>query len=477
MKRIVALVGVRGAGKTTLIASLKSCENVSVLLATTDRPRRGADDKEYDFCSEFPHGNKMAWHIKVGEYSYGVTKERIKQLPEGSCGITPFYPGGLDALNAYGKSWTGEIVTIGLDTISTPDEQIARVGGDQGRRMTNSEFVAQRERVLGADIVLRGNQETLLAATKAVCEILLSRGGLVGKNSLAPLIEAGALLENARASEIQPASYDLRLGDELWCQGKLKKLTDDDLFFSIPPYSYAIVKAEEVARVPCFMTGRFDLKVSLFFKGVLLSNGPQVDPGYYGPLFCMLFNGTDVHLNLKKGEHFATLEFCTLGTRVDGYAGQYQNKIRLGDFQGPDAGAGPGGNIVGRIEKLEVNSVGRSLLVAGIVFALIATPAAYQLWLISEFKDRSGKAVEQAASDAEREIEAVSSELSRKVDEALRSLSKEAVRIDRFRADLDAIEQRAESLSNGLERLEGDAGRPPVSKDGLLPSITTEPNQ
>ena len=138
-----------------------------------------------------------------------------------------------------------------------------------------------------------------------------------------------------------------------YAKGKRKDLTDDQPFLTIPPYSYATVKAKESARIPCFMAGHFDLKVGLFFNGVLLSNGPQVDPGYEGSLFCTLFNGRDVEAKLKMGTHFATIEFCTLGRRVDGYIGDNQKKDRLNDFLNAETGTGPGGNIIGRIDCLD----------------------------------------------------------------------------------------------------------------------------
>ncbi len=475
MKRIVALVGVRGAGKTTLLASLNRHANIEVLKPTTNRPKRGGTE-EYEFIDEFPHGNSMAWKLEVGDYSYGVTKERVKLIPDGYCGVTVFDPGNIGILENYRRQWReGEIVTVGLDTIETLSHQHDRVQSDKNRMMTQEVFDAQRNEVLNSDIVLRGDANAVKEATIAICEILASRGGIVGRNWLEPLIKAGALLDGARKSQIEPASYDLRLGDEVWCQGIRHPLTVENPFFKIPPYSYAIVKAEETARIPCFMVGRFDITVSLFFKGVLLSNGPQVDPGYHGALFCTLFNGRDVHADLKMGEHFATLEFCTLGSRIEGYAGQYQDKGSLNEFLAAETGGGPGGNIVGRIEDLEGESKGRLVKVFLVLAALIAVPSGIQIWMINNFSDRATETLEQAKSKVDRDIEMILKDLPQKTEEARESLLDEAVRIDRLRAEIDAMHKRVGLLGKDLKRLEENEARNSDDAEAVLPS--TDPNR
>ena len=163
-------------------------------------------------------------------------------------------------------------------------------------------------------------------------------------------IKADILLENA-LEKYQPASYDLRLGDDVWCQGRFSTLDNTNPVLKIPAYSYAIVTAMEKANLPCFASARFDLKNSLFFRGVILSNGPQVDPGYRGALFCMLYNGSDKPVGIKHGDHFATIEFITTTGVSLGYRDIYQGKTRLSDFIPADAAVSEGGKILERTES------------------------------------------------------------------------------------------------------------------------------
>ena len=65
MRTLIALVGVRGAGKSTLQASLHGIWNVVVLIPSTTRQRRALGDSEYDFVQDWQPSD-MAWEIEVG---------------------------------------------------------------------------------------------------------------------------------------------------------------------------------------------------------------------------------------------------------------------------------------------------------------------------------------------------------------------------------------------------------------------------
>jgi hypothetical protein len=85
--------------------------------------------------------------------------------------------------------------------------------------------------------------------------------------------------------------------------------------------------------MPASIAGRFDLTVSMFCKGLILSNGPQVDPGFKGNLFCLLFNTSNEKIELKKGTHYATIEFHKLiEESKNPYSGRYQEKEKIMEY-------------------------------------------------------------------------------------------------------------------------------------------------
>jgi len=71
----------------------------------------------------------------------------------------------------------------------------------------------------------------------------------------------------------------------------------------------------------------------MFCKGLILSNGPQVDPGFKGILFCLLFNTSNEKIELKKGAHYATIEFHKLiEPSQNPYIGKYQEKEKIMEY-------------------------------------------------------------------------------------------------------------------------------------------------
>lgn len=154
-------------------------------------------------------------------------------------------------------------------------------------------------------------------------------GGILSDRIIRLMLGCGMLLDNARDENISGASYDLSLGDEYFYGGSIHQLSDSDPILLIEPYDYAIVTSDEISNLPNDVCARFDLSVSLFCQGIILSNGPQIDPGFNGPLFCLLFNTSSSPVLLKRRQHYATLEFHKMMEPTYSYRGQYQAKSLL----------------------------------------------------------------------------------------------------------------------------------------------------
>ncbi len=399
MGKLIFLIGVRGAGKTTAVSSLKNQNDFLILKPSTTRPKRTVDDTEYNFLADW-NSVDYAWEIKLGENYYGMSLDELKKIPRDKYGLTVFDPSCIDKLNKFRESYDEDILTIGIDTIDSADKQRQRINDDPSRILSETEFVTQRNIVLNCDVVLRGSSEIISKGLTAIVECLNSKGGIINRSLLERFLKADILLENA-SEKYQPASHDLRLGGDVWCQGKFSTLNDENPVLKIPPYSYVIVSAIEKSNLPCFISARFDLKNSLFFQGVILSNGPQIDPGYRGALFCMLYNGSDKPVGIKHGDHFATIEFITTTGVSLGYRDIYQGKTRICDFMPADAAVSEGGKILERteskIEKLEAEWKGFRSIVFTILFgalALIVTPGitiAYKSYESSLSLDRKNE--------------------------------------------------------------------------------------
>lgn len=344
---LLVLVGARGAGKTTLAKTLHGA-GITVLKPTTTRAPRFPGEDEYDFVNRWTD-SKYAWKIGSGPF-YGMRKSEVDKAASQTC-VTVFDPIHLNVFESVRRSLGTETMTIGLNTIADLNEQHARVNNDPKRLMNQDEFDEVLKIVSECDVVLSGKESVVSEAMESLVKLISGRGGVVTKSYLTPLMKAGALLTGADISRIQSASYDLRVGKEILCQGNLIELSPTNPRFEIPPYSYAIVSALEYASLPPCVIGRFDLKVSFFFEGVILSNGPQVDPGYKGALFCMLYNGSGQPKLLTLGKHFATIDFTTTTSVTEGYKQKYQLKQKMDQFLTDSAATGSGGEIVGLIDR------------------------------------------------------------------------------------------------------------------------------
>ena len=351
MAVLVALIGTRGAGKSSTLEFLRK-KGVLVLKPSTDRPRRGSNDTEYYFDENWAE-IELEWEISVKDKKYGMRRSEIDKVIQRGLGVTVFEPRSLEVLQEYKQTGRVEVITLGLDTIKTVAQQVERTRGEEARQVSEKELVGDRNVVQGCDATLSGNEGVIGEATLAACRILGSRGGVLDGGTVKALLRAGTLLAGANEDNVQSASYDLSLGVQAWCQGRFVFLDKENPTLRIPAYSYAIVTAQEEAIIPRFLTGRYDLTVSGFMDGLVLSNGPQVDPGYRGSLFCTLFNGRDVPRGVTLGRHFATIEFVTSTVVTDGYSGEYQDKRDLAAFVSENTAVSPGGNIVERIDSLE----------------------------------------------------------------------------------------------------------------------------
>lgn len=377
---LLVLVGARGAGKTTLQGRLKE-SGVEVLIPSTTREPRFEGETEYDFVTSWRPAN-YAWSIDVGKETYGMRRSELAKAKTRTC-VTVFEPLRLEVFEQKRRELDIETMTIGLATIADPTEQRRRVGDVPTRTMSDLDFERATKVVSECDLVLSGDAETIASAVLSLIRLMEGRGGVVTKDHLSPLIRAGGFLTNTKESNIKPASYDLRIGHEILCQGKVVELSPANPRFEIPPYSYAIVSALEYASLPPCVVGRFDLKVSYFFEGVILSNGPQVDPGYKGALFCMLYNGSGRPRLLTLGKHFATIDFTTTTNTTEGYRQKYQLKQRMGQFLTDESVTGRGGAIVELIDRKvavvdeKVGAIKRNFwTIAGAVIAIaVVVPA------------------------------------------------------------------------------------------------------
>ncbi len=339
----IIITGTSGAGKSTI--ALRLCEQHAIFqivpAITTRKSRKDDVFEQYEYITEeeFKKLDKNRRLLIKSEYRgkyYGITHEALQQvIDNGKTPLLILTPQSVGELEVKKNSGQYIFFTIFLDASDDVlDERLTR-RGEQINNDTRKQREKEREYAKNCLYSVKNDNDNNMADIVQLIYSLWeyrNSGGMVPKKLIELMIKCDMLLRNADINKVKGASYDLSLGDQYWQDGKKKTLDDNNSFITLVPGDYVVVSSKEIARFPKDIAGRFDLTVSLFCRGVILSNGPQVDPGFEGKLFCLLFNTSNDSISLKRGQHYATLEFIKLLEPTIPYLNKYQGKIDIIDY-------------------------------------------------------------------------------------------------------------------------------------------------
>lgn len=132
---------------------------------------------------------------------------------------------------------------------------------------------------------------------------------------------------------LQPASYDLRVGEEGFTlsAGRVISIQNEGVL-EIQPGDFALVMTHEKLQLPTNMLGRFGLRSAYARMGLLATAGPQVDPGFEGKLVIGIVNFSSQSIKLRYLRPFCTLELERLRRSASApYGGPYQGQEHLTD--------------------------------------------------------------------------------------------------------------------------------------------------
>lgn len=374
----IIITGTSCSGKSTIAQKL--CKEVDLrfkqVIAITTRNRR-KDDLNYEYVSneEFDQllaDQKLLVNSTYRGKKYGIKKEEynniLRQHKIPLLVITPVSAAELLTGNQekYMSIFLDSQDDILLDRLierssNTPDKKAFFEQNQTDRRYQDKTHYI----VNNIDLESTVSLITLLWKYQ-------NRGGALSQKIITSMIKCGILLRNADPEMVKGASYDLRLGDEYYYDGKIQKLSDKNPFLTIEPYDYAVVSCMETAWMPRDIIAKFGLTVGLFCQGVILSNGPQIDPGFRGTLFCLLFNTSNRAVHLKRGKHYATIEFNKLIGYAEPYEGKYQGKTHIIDYIPENALHGAINELKKEVEQLKTESRIMQNIYLGVVALMFA---------------------------------------------------------------------------------------------------------
>lgn len=132
--------------------------------------------------------------------------------------------------------------------------------------------------------------------------------------------------------QIQPASYDLRVGEQGATTGTKKIVNIKETgYLLLQPGDFAVVVTLEELHLNTQHAGRLGLRSKYARKGLIATTGLQVDPGYWGRLMIGVTNLTPNPISLPFKDDFLSIELHRLDEpSTKAYQGPYQGKLELG---------------------------------------------------------------------------------------------------------------------------------------------------
>lgn len=107
---------------------------------------------------------------------------------------------------------------------------------------------------------------------------------------------------------LRPAQYTLRVGEEGYCAGNKFKIDEQNPLI-IPPNGLVYIKLYEYFNIPYYMIARYSLRVEQVYRGLIVDNGLQVDPGFHGYINVPVYNFTKEPKTLTFDERLLSVEF------------------------------------------------------------------------------------------------------------------------------------------------------------------------
>ena len=134
---------------------------------------------------------------------------------------------------------------------------------------------------------------------------------------------------------LRPAGYDLRVGANYAIKGESLPLGEGHSF-KIDPYAVAVIETLETLNLPKFLIGRWNIRVTLAYKGLLWVGGAQVDPGFRGKLSCPIYNLSTEPVELHYGGALAMIDFVTTTPFITGVSDPFdwinRKKVVFADY-------------------------------------------------------------------------------------------------------------------------------------------------
>jgi dCTP deaminase len=129
-----------------------------------------------------------------------------------------------------------------------------------------------------------------------------------------------SLIDPYDASNIEQASYTLRVGNEVFVtkdhsnsdNQHVRKLLDPGQDFTIPPGQFAFLLTEESVKIPEDAIAFISMKAGIKHRGLVNISGFHVDPGFEGKLLFSVYNAGPSQIRLNHNQQCFLIWYASL---------------------------------------------------------------------------------------------------------------------------------------------------------------------
>ncbi len=165
------------------------------------------------------------------------------------------------------------------------------------------------------------------------------------------LADGELIIDPVDKMQIQPASVDMRLGDDFLKvdENSLPLMTLNDQVnyeevrgseIIIPPHSFLLATTKEYIKLPNNLTAFVEGRSSIGRMGLFIQNAGWVDPGFEGQITLELYNANRLPIKLESDRRICQLVFASMDNKADNpYQGKYQgqkNTVGTRVFKDPE---------------------------------------------------------------------------------------------------------------------------------------------
>ena len=165
--------------------------------------------------------------------------------------------------------------------------------------------------------------------------------GTLVDHQLRRLCRETGLVEPYDIEQVNPASYDVRLGNTILVEndhGDFTKIDISDQTFWMPPGAFVLAETAEMVRVPNNLECVFQLKSSRGREGYGHQLAAYIDPGFHGVVTLELHNSRRFkELPLFAGLKIGQLRFMRVEStphRPYSLTGRYMNATGVEESKG-----------------------------------------------------------------------------------------------------------------------------------------------